>query len=339
MSIVPPKVKARVRWYLLGEQRQYKKYCVRSIEGSAFVFIGGGQLVKNNISLFCDRLCILGKILKARNIPYAFIGVGIDGKMSTLTWYLTRDLIKRSKFLAVRDTLSQKRIKDNVKHIEKCHVLPDLAFALENPALKYKKKSRKISIGINVMSISALLGSMGKDIRICPSDIVRSYCKIIMHALETDSFCVLFTSGSADDLREAKNIRLAILEETGIEVSVFHPENLDELLEFLVGVRDVFAARMHVGILAYISGCNPVCINWDDKVLGVWSAVGQEDRVIELAGLADDSYSTDLFEKLRCLTPPSCDTLNQLTETVRKNVAQEVVGFLGNSEMTNVLTG
>jgi len=337
--IVPPKIKARVRWYLLGEQKQYEKDCMHSIKGSTFVFIGGGQLIKNNISLFCDRLLTLNKITRKHNIPCALVGVGVDRKMNMLTWQLVSDLIKNSCFVAVRDNLSRQRIHDNLKHTDECHVLPDLAFALENPALKCKNEPRKISIGINVMGINTLLGSMGKETRVDATSIIQKYCQIFEYALEMDSSYRLFTSGSADDLQEANIIRLAIFEETGIEVSVFHPESLDDLLEFLAGVRDVFAARMHVGILAYISGCNPVCINWDDKVRGVWSAVGQEDRVIELATLADDTFSADLFEKLRHLTPPSRGDLVELADIVRTGVAQEVVGFLDHNERTGALVG
>lgn len=320
--IVPPKLKARIRWYLLGERKRFEQYYRRSIEDSALVVIGGGQLIRNNIALFCDRLALLGKLGSDLKVPYALVGVGVDRNMGKVTWRLAGVLVRRCSFAILRDEMSRQRMRQNIKCAPECSVLPDLAFALKNPAAA--NTNRRISLGINIMNFDVMLGEVNPSLKGDAMAIIARYCAIVKCADRAGSSITLFTSGSPDDFREAQRVKSVVLAQTGIEVPVFHPESLDALLEFLVDVRDVLATRMHAGILAYISGCNPVCLNWNDKVHGVWSAIGQEVRVFEIEDFVADEVGVTFLEKLQHICPPSPKALVELSGNIRMGVTDEI---------------
>ena len=318
--IVPAKIRARIRWYLLGDRNKFKEHCRHSFRHSSLVFIGGGQLIKNNIALFCERLFLIGKLANNQNLPFTLIGVGVDRKMSRLTWNLASDALRTCQFIIARDELSRQRIRENVKNAADCHVLPDLVFALKIPPFISTTEPRSVSIGINIMQIKTMLIDTDNRPNANYATIITSYCELIKHANRDGLVVNFFTSGSTEDLIEAKNIKKAILEQIGVEVPVFHPGGLDDLLNFLSQVKDVIAARMHAGILAYIAGCNPVCLNWDDKVRGVWTAIGQEQRVIEIADFVDHNQGDGPIELLRSLRPPTESELEKISGATRAGV-------------------
>src|SRR5690554_3613390 len=105
-GFIPPHIKARIRWYVLGERARYREVCLKEVKGADLVVVGGGQLIKNNVSLFCDRLLVLNKILKVLDVPSVLLGVGVDDKMNALTWWLVGGFLRRSKLLLFRDSES-----------------------------------------------------------------------------------------------------------------------------------------------------------------------------------------------------------------------------------------
>lgn len=333
---VSPKFKARIDWYFLGERNRLKKIYKESIEGKDLVVVGGGQLIKNNISLFCDRLSLLHEIVRDLNVPSMCVGVGVDRKMNMLTWRLVAGLLGRCKFIILRDKISLRRIEKNLD-VDHALVLPDIAFALDNHT--YSDKSRGISIGINVMSANTLLGGVANEADLTYSDIIDGYCRAVECMHEKSLSYVIFTSGTVEDLVEANNIKETIHNRTGVEIPLFHPKSLDDLLDFLLGVRCVIAARMHVGILAYISGCSPVCINWDDKVRGVWSVIGEENRVIELTYFVNRENAALILEELYSIKPPTHGVIESLRREVCSGITQEFVSFLGRDHRSGSSAG
>ncbi|MFP1683033.1 polysaccharide pyruvyl transferase family protein [Alloalcanivorax sp. C16-1] len=335
-KIFSPKIKARIRWYILGGRRGFRNYCMSPIRESSIVIVGGGQLVKNNVALFCDRLSVIDGVARDFNVSVALVGVGVDQKMNVLTWGLARGLIKNSEFIMARDDISRRRILRNSDYSGRCLTLPDAAFALDNPGFSASKQRSRLSAGINIMSGSALLYGKSADACFSQLNISRRYCQIVKDMYEEGISCVIFTSGSPEDLVEAENVKKIIFNEAGFDVPVFHPQSLDELLAFLSTVYHVVAARMHVGILSYISGCNPVCINWDDKVYGVWSAVGQENRVVELDYFLKNESKDNFIKKIHSLKAPSFQDVCDLRTKVRLEIIKEFDRALAKANNSSV---
>lgn len=326
---VPVLVRARFRWYLLGERNRMAQRYNTVLKESAIVVIGGGQLIKNNVALFCDKLVLLHEVARNLGLPYILVGVGVDRQMSWLTWRIVRTVFEFCSFSILRDGVSHQRIVQNLPGHLKCLVLPDLAFSLAPPISEIKaSNSRLIDLGLNVMSFRTMLAQSNNDLSISSNQVTDCYQAMAVNALKKGENITLFTSGAAEDLCEAQLIQAKIRDQTGVEISLFHPSTLDDLLGFLVEVRDVVAARMHAGILAYVSGCNPICLNWDDKVSGVWSVIDQEARVVELSDFSGAKSAIALSKRLEQIGPAPAEARGKLAELVRTGVRREVFSFM-----------
>lgn len=321
---MPAKTKARIRWNILGDKRKFSDHFRASIHESNLVVIGGGQLIKNNIALFCDKLSLVSMNANAQSIPTALIGVGVDEKMTLQTWRIAKTSINTAKLIILRDEISRDRICVAMGAARNYLVLPDLAFALKNPELDLAISDRSISLAINIMDFDAMLASLNPSSKIDANTIISAFCGIAKLANDNGSTISLFTSGSSSDFQAADIVRMEISARIGLELPIFHPSNLDDLLAYLIDVDDVVAVRMHAGILAFISGCNPVCVNWDDKVAGVWSAIHQHERVIDMEEISRENFGAELQRKLYDLAPASRKSLDDLAEKVRSGVLDTI---------------
>jgi len=324
VDVVPPGTKARVRWHLLRRKEKFFAHFSAAIEPSDLVVLGGGQLIKNNISLFCEKLALVSKISRFHSIPFALVGVGVDGRMEERNWRSVESAITTAEFVILRDELSRGRIQARFERRGGLTVLPDLAFALGNPHRDRSQPERDTALAVNVMDFSAMLGSHDPAWGGKSGKFVDGLCDIILTANQSGASTILFTTGTADDLRAASDARNHIITRTGVDLPVFHPSTLDELLAFLGNVKDVIAARMHAGVLAYVSGCNPLCVSWDDKVEGVWSSIHQAKRVIDVGEIVRAGAGARVLNRLRDLPSPSGQELERLAGTIRHDILERV---------------
>lgn len=331
---IPPRIKARVRWCLLFEKAKFARHYGAAIDQSDLVIIGGGQLIKNNVALFCEKLALVSKQAASRSIPVGIVGVGVDSKMEKKNWQVIKNPIDSANIIILRDGLSRDRVTAAFSEVDDPVVLPDLAFALNNPDVSRPLEDRGIALAVNVMDLKSM-GQSGNISGECDNEkLVGFICDVVVAAKNsTVDIVTLFTSGAANDLAAARKVRDQVHSQTGFELPVFHPQTLDDFLAFLANVREVIGTRMHAGILAYISGCNTLCINWNDKVQGVWSAVGQQDRVIQVEEILHPDAGEKIITKLNRLSPASIDCLCELAEEVRLGVLNQIDKVLINSEV------
>lgn len=313
---IPNKTKARIRWHLLGGKRAFLKHFSASIKESNLVIMGGGQLIKNNTALFCEKLSLISGVSRAQSIPTALIGVGVDKNMKFHNWRVLKNVISEVKFIILRDLISRDRIRAAINLGKECSVVPDLAFALKAPKVNQTKSDRGVSIAINIMNIEAMLSPVDHVKKPSANSVISSLCEIVKITHVSELTVKLFTSGANEDLHAAKTIKNEVFLRTGIDLAIFHPSSLDDFLDFLGDVDSVIATRLHAGILAYISGCNPVCVNWDDKVEGVWSAIHQRERVIAMSDLERENAAELILKRLQGLAPASQHSLDELAEEI-----------------------
>lgn len=319
-----PITKARIRWHLLNQKVKFARHFDSAIERSDFVILGGGQLIKNNIDLFCEKLRLVSKHSVSRSIPFALVGVGVDKKMEGRNWRIIANVIDGANFIILRDEISRKRVCTAFTGVNNLAVLPDLAFALTNPNRYRSLDNREIALAVNVMDLTSMLQSINFSVEYDTNEIASTFCNVVKASISNMASVTLFTTGAANDLGAANEVRSLVRSQIGIDLPVFHPRNLDDLLLFLSNARDVLATRMHAGILAHISGCNTLCINWDDKVQGVWSTVDQQGRVIQMDEIARHDAGEEIMERFQKFTPASHVCLGELAEKVRRGVLDPI---------------
>jgi len=323
-STVPAKTRMRIWWHILGKKRKFAKHFGASIKESDLVVVGGGQLIKNNLALFSEKLSLISDISNSYSTPFGLLGVGVDKKMDSQNWRIVKKAINKAKFITLRDFTSRDRLDTAVNLERDFSILPDLAFALKNPEFSQEMSDRSVSLAINIMDFDAMLSGLGYVKKPDANIFVEGLCDIVKIAHNNGSTIKLFTSGTPEDLIAANNVKTKISMRTGVDVPIFHPSTLSHLLNFLVDVDDVIATRMHAGILSYISGCNPLCVNWDDKVAGVWSTINQPERVVSVEDIANKNASEIILRGLQNLAPASQHSLDELAEKISLCVLEPI---------------
>lgn len=326
-----PNIKALIGWYLLGRRKTFENHYTSHIKDSDFVLVGGGQLIKNNSALFCEKIGLIANLCRRKSIPFALIGVGVDEGMRSRNWRTVRWALESSEISIFRDQVSRARAEQSVIFNRVAVTVPDLAFSLPNRHIQTESK-RDVGLAINVMNIVALEKSIGNLSQNWLDILIGALSETITNSGYRHNGLALFTTGAAEDLIAANRIGREICAKSGVSLEIFHPKTLDELLEFLSRSSDVIATRMHAGILAYISGCNPVCISWDDKIEGVWAKVGQENRVVRLRDLIRDASPLRLINLFQELRAPSGTELKNLALLVEKEVLENVGSVLERSD-------
>tara|TARA_R110002049_G_scaffold309261_2_gene519376 strand:- start:2005 stop:2907 length:903 start_codon:yes stop_codon:yes gene_type:complete len=293
------------------------------VVGSSVILIGGGQLIKNNAALFCDRLAVIARVAAHQNVPYSLFGVGVDRKMSFLTWRIVKNTIINAKTVFVRDLQSKNRILTQYPCGVACKIIPDLAFALRSEKAAYL--SRDTEYAINIMSVPPMIEALPKSIKLSAADIRDMWYSVILLLAERGAAPVIFTTGSPEDLREAQDMQIRLRAKAGISVELIHPASVEELQSLLSQFQNVLASRMHAGILAYILGCNTLCLNWDDKVKGVWTTVSQESRVVEIESLTGPEGAECLLQKFANSYVPTVENIFEVSRMVRARLKAELI--------------
>jgi len=319
VRLVPINARSRIRFHLFGGQRALLLHYEEAIRDARLVLFGGGQLIKNNAALFCDRMYILHTALKEASIPHAILSVGVDAKMSPLTWRLARSFIAASEFVVVRDTASKERIEEAKCRIDDIAVIPDPVFALPNPYLNQERPDRDIPLAINVIDTAAALnGTSGRFAT--ANELIATYLELA----QMQTGAVLFTSGTTADLVVARRVAEMLRARTDSAIEIFHPSSVDELLVFLAKTDKIVASRMHVGIFSFISRCNFLALCWDPKVVAVWHDLSQGDRVVNLDQFAQSDSASTLLAQLERQPPPTADTVNEVAEVVSRLIRDQL---------------
>ncbi|MDG1709411.1 MAG: polysaccharide pyruvyl transferase family protein, partial [Emcibacteraceae bacterium] len=218
---VPPRTKARVRWHLLHEKAKFARHYGSAIERSDLVILGGGQLIKNNVTLFCEKLALISKLSASQSIPFALVGVGVDRKMEEKNWRIIENTIDSATFIILRDEMSRGRVNAAFKGVGDLAVLPDLAFALTNPNFSRPAEDRGIALAVNVMDLASMVQPVNSSGECDIEKLVGFFCNVVEAARKNVASITLFTSGAANDLSAANEVRKRIYLQIGIDLPIF----------------------------------------------------------------------------------------------------------------------
>ncbi len=162
----------------------------------------------------------------------------------------TTKLFKKVKFFTVRDTQSEEILKNTYHvHSAKINTTADAAFFLEPPTHTSKKKC-------------ILLAMREGDISIEQEKIILSALQQ-QFPLKTYTFeCIVMQSHQSHDEKFAERHK---------NISVFYPENIEQLLSKISSAHFVCSSRLHANILASVCSTNFLAISCRDKVKNLLS--------------------------------------------------------------------
>lgn len=317
--MLTPKIRSQIRWFFFGDKKNSKSYFEDRIKRSDAVIIGGGQLIKNNISLFCERLYLISEICKEHNKPYGTLGVGVDEYLGGLSQTRAKKFLQNSNFIGVRDHRSRERLKEILDDGVSVEFSPDLAFALPR---RMRSRSDKAGIGLNILPFDLFKRSCPRYKHMSHFDYISFWSRAACVAAKDFEKAILFTTGSNSDISDTEAVSESIRKMSGIPMHVAHPHTLSDLNGIFDGLSHAIVSRMHAGIIGYTRGTSTICLNWDDKVLGCWESAGQRGRAFspslieekdgpekvylsllhDVPAVTDDEFSLQISEAAdRCL--------------------------------------
>jgi len=210
---------------------------------------------------------------------------------------LVRLLLTRAALVMLRDERSRGHLLAlDSRHADKLIVVPDAAFALaENPPPG--RRERDIGAVISVREWDATLdGRTGIDVapyqramRAAVERLVEDAAGARVLALST---CQGLPAYGIDDSAYAAELFGSI---PGVDVDAAY-HRPEDLVQVLRRTRVVVATRMHLAILALLSGCQIVAIAYEFKTIELFTACGLGRHVIALADCTPDAVAAMLDE-------------------------------------------
>jgi polysaccharide pyruvyl transferase WcaK-like protein len=271
-----PKMRSHIRWILFGDMGKAKSYFEDQIKSSDAIIIGGGQLIKNNISLFCERLNLISEICTKHNKPYGTLGVGVDEYLGIVSRARAKKFLRNSNFVCVRDHRSRERLQAILSDDVCVEYSPDLAFSLPRRKAHFPDRN---GIGLNILPFDLFKRSCPRYRRMSHHDYIRFWARAACIAAEDFAKVTLFTTGSSSDISDTKVVCESAQKMRGVSMDVAHPQTLSDLGNIFDSLSHAIVSRMHAGIIGYTRGTSTICLNWDDKILGCWESAGQKERV------------------------------------------------------------
>lgn len=332
---IPVKLVAELRWFLLGHREFFRSYVRQHLKDADLVLIGGGQLLKENLSLFSNRIAVVCEEATRQGKPYFFFGVGVDEKVDWYFRWKLRRAIQHASAVVFRDQSSRRVAEAVFPRLLGSSVVPDLCFsgAFHNG---YRHEQKQFDLAVNVMSFDLIVKSINHfhGLHFDQTLVRDALIKLIARHTALGHRVVLFTTGSLEDHAEMNKLFHCFESVHTSELHQFHPASLSELNEFLVSVTNVFAMRMHAGIMAYALGCNVVALNWDPKVRGAWAEVSGQALVVEVTDFVSGTFGDMLIQtpvKQHSAAISEVAALDHLIkttlfETVDRCVASKLVG-------------
>jgi polysaccharide pyruvyl transferase WcaK-like protein len=303
--IIPSKIKARIKWWILGERNSYRMFITKNIEGCDGLIVGGGQLVKSNISLFAERLDVIREVCQRLSIPYSLFGVGVDADIDLICKKSVYNFLKQAAYLCVRDKQSKEKIMLYGIATNLIKVYPDLAFSKTFEIEPSDKLKNRKHLGINIIGYDVFRKNSTKNAAISYQKYLNFWTQITVLAAGDFNTISLFTTGATCDYEDALEVKNMVNHSgSQMQVSLIHPTSLNDLYENLANMSHGVVSRMHAGILGFTSGMQCVAMVWDDKVADCWTTIEQHGRVFSSEILHDPLGAKRVYDQLSGIKLP-----------------------------------
>ena len=275
---LPPRTRAQIKWYMLGGRKAQRRKYERYISEVDAVIIGGGQLLKSNIALFPERIHEICRICTSQSKKVGFFGVGVDSNPDKISRIIFDNSVRISDYFGVRDDISKTNLSRFTQDHKKIATHADPAFLISRSPEAASHGISDNLILINVMSFRVFASRKLDSDDINHDNYIETLTRL--YSLFKDTHDVeIFTTGDQADLADAQHVSDSAHRLTGARPIVHHPHDLDGLFALIGRARHVIASRMHAGIIARALGANVVCADWDSKIEGCWTRIGEGDRV------------------------------------------------------------
>lgn len=229
------------------------------LKSAKLFIIGGGGIIMDNKSQFATAMAIVALFARLYRIPTACLGVSAADKRGWLSDWLFRFSLRRMNMVFARDDESRATI-EKLSGVT-CGVCGDFAFS----SVQLVQRAAPSLVLINVSSMVSM-----------PQVEYFEWLKRLANAY-APSDIRLFTTGDLEDFELAKKFAAS----DGRTLVVFHCVQLSDYVGLLQQAKQVFASRLHAGIIALAGGVPCSMLAVGSKQRNFFRSVGLAHCVLE----------------------------------------------------------
>ena len=246
------------------------KYAKKQIDENDTIILAGGNMIMDTerfalYSYLCNKYVLYAK-KKGKKVIVAFVGVGnIITHNQKILW---KQVLEKSNFISVRDSLSAQRIIEELHIKNDVSICKDPVFCLES---KNHCTSNKDKIAINVY-----LGAAKNDYE---KKLLKDFYLYVINYLKKDYQIVLYAS-ERNDFGGVCEIYDSLVSHENVDIKKIFC--LADLLELYDSVKCNLATRMHSFIIPASQSIPSIVLSWDKKIDGVSKDIAWTDYVYDI---------------------------------------------------------
>lgn len=310
---IPIVAKSRMLLHYLFLNRKRKNSWESIIKSSDLVIIGGGALLIDINWGFPLALSTTTSFIKKHNVPYGIIGVSAGEEYSFIGKYLIKSVLKKAKFIWVRDIISFKKLKEF--NVVPEGVLIDSAINIRKYITTSKEKKKGITIGINIIAFVKHKNIQKNSY----SNYLNELIKLIMSLDKKNDQIqriILYNTGDISDTYSAQGVFFELSPWlNNISLSCTKKlESLTELIDVINQCDIIIGTRMHSCILAKSYSIPIIGISWDQKIEGFFKLLHLNEYFINF----DKVNSDELISRIDMLLVNGCKQKNDIDPLVKK---------------------
>lgn len=256
---------------------------IERLSGVRAVIFGGGQVITDIFNGLPLRYALWLKLMNKKKVAYGIEFCGVGREVNIRKESIYGRLIEGAFSISVRGEDSADRIRTTRADV---NISPDPVFAYSYLFPRtVGAEDREPLVGICYQNIAALtlhdsyFKVLGKEgVNVCLREVVA---KIINGGRKV----AIFTNGDEADFNEALGFYRDNFSDQEDVRLLQRPLSLSQLIDGIVRCEKIISFRMHASIIAYSYGIPTKNIVWDNKVLEVWKAFGDETVPISIRDL------------------------------------------------------
>ncbi len=243
----------KLNWLII----RAKRYLLASYKSYDLVVIGGGELIRNNLT-FPYSLFLIALLIRSKKLIF---GVGCEMKFSKRNKILFEYSLKRISKIILRD----KRSAYNLKYSMNIHanISSDVVFLISDfHELKQQVKNERVSFAFQ--SYSAFLSN---NQYISERQYISECVKLIETKAKLYKEVKLFHTTENDALFMLK-LADAYNNVSPVKIKYVNINTLENLIEYIANSSLIISNRMHALIIALSYNCEIEVIRSSEKLIG-----------------------------------------------------------------------
>jgi len=234
---------------------------------------------------FPVKLFFLARTAHRMQIPVFVTACGVSATWSWPARLLFASLLRNARLIAVRDPLSQARLKSFLPQLDAVVTFDPAIWSAELYGQGQVSSNRQV-VGLGVISHQDVNLHLSHAERFTPESWLQLWCDIVQTLHNAQHRFEIFTNGSPLDQQFAVELAARVKQGMGINCKAAQqPSSAAGLAQIVIRYHAVIAVRLHANILANAYQIPSIGLVWDEKVRSYFQMLGYDERCLNIIAL------------------------------------------------------